>query len=65
MTRSQFATLPRSLAGVVKAGGKKYNFEDLYVIVKVMTRNLNKVPYRYYYPVEEARRLNLRHRPVA
>ena len=34
------------------------------MIVKVMTRNLNKVLYRNYYPVEEARRSNMRHRPI-
>merc|ERR1711957_456674 len=30
----------------------------------VMTRNLNKVIDRNYYPVEEARRSNMRHRPI-
>merc|ERR1712157_287039 len=36
----------------------------LYEVVKVATRNLNKVIDRNYYPVEEARRSNMRHRPI-
>ncbi|CAJ1353259.1 unnamed protein product [Effrenium voratum] len=32
--------------------------------IKVVTRNLNKVIDRNYYPVVEARRSNMRHRPV-
>merc|ERR1712066_272427 len=33
-------------------------------VTKVATRNLNKVIDRNYYPVEEARRSNMRHRPI-
>lgn len=36
----------------------------LYEITKVVTRNLNKVIDVNYYPVEEARNSNLRHRPI-
>ncbi|HEY4655692.1 MAG TPA: ribonucleoside-diphosphate reductase subunit alpha [Cyclobacteriaceae bacterium] len=36
----------------------------LYEITKVVTRNLNKVIDVNYYPVEEARNSNMRHRPV-
>jgi len=43
---------------------ERYDFEQLYEVTKVVTRNLNKVIDRNYYPVEEARRSNLRHRPV-
>jgi len=43
---------------------KEYDFQGLYEVVKVATRNLNKVIERNYYPVEEARRSNMRHRPV-
>merc|ERR1712113_117879 len=35
-----------------------------YDVVKVATRNLNRVIDRNYYPVEEARRSNMAHRPV-
>merc|ERR1712216_979833 len=36
----------------------------LYNVTKVATKNLNKVIDRNYYPVEEARRSNMRHRPI-
>ncbi|SCV99886.1 LAFE_0B04676g1_1 [Lachancea fermentati] len=42
-----------------------YNFEKLHEISKVVTRNLNRVIDRNYYPVETARRSNMRHRPIA
>lgn len=42
-----------------------YNFQKLHDIAKVVTRNLNKVIDRNYYPVPEARRSNMRHRPIA
>merc|ERR1719326_889201 len=34
------------------------------MVSKVVTRNLNKVIDRNYYPIPEARRSNMRHRPV-
>merc|ERR1711920_577693 len=45
-------------------GGNGYDFKALYEVTKVATRNLNKVIDRNYYPVEEARRSNMKHRPV-
>jgi ribonucleoside-diphosphate reductase alpha chain len=33
-------------------------------VTKVITRNLNKIIDINYYPVEEARRSNFRHRPI-
>merc|ERR1712194_173524 len=53
-----------ALPAFVQEDGKAYNFRGLYEVVKVATRNLNKVIDRNYYPVEEARRSNMRHRPV-
>jgi len=44
--------------------GKPYNFQKLYEVTKVVTNNLNKVIDRNYYPVEQARRSNMKHRPV-
>merc|ERR1712232_528104 len=41
-----------------------YDFEGLYKVTKVATRNLNKVINRNYYPSEEAQRSNMRHRPI-
>jgi ribonucleoside-diphosphate reductase subunit M1 len=45
-------------------GVKEFNHERLRSVVKVMTKNLNKVIDRNYYPVAEARSSNLKHRPI-
>jgi ribonucleoside-diphosphate reductase alpha subunit len=42
----------------------KFDHTRLYEITKVITRNLNKVIDINYYPVEEARTSNMRHRPI-
>ena len=42
----------------------KFDHELLYTVTKRVTRNLNKVIDRNYYPVKEAENSNLRHRPV-
>jgi ribonucleoside-diphosphate reductase alpha subunit len=44
--------------------GATFDHQRLYEITKVITRNLNKVIDINYYPVEEARNSNLRHRPI-
>jgi len=44
--------------------GKEYDFQGLYEVTKVATRNLNKVIDLNYYPVVEARNSNMRHRPI-
>ncbi len=41
-----------------------FNHELLFNVTKRVTRNLNKVIDRNYYPVKEAENSNLRHRPV-
>lgn len=41
-----------------------YDFDKLYEVTRVVARNLNKVIDVNYYPVEEARNSNMRHRPV-
>ncbi|OZJ02323.1 Ribonucleoside-diphosphate reductase large chain, partial [Bifiguratus adelaidae] len=43
---------------------KSYNFQKLHDVAKVVARNLDKIIDHNYYPVEEARRSNMRHRPV-
>ena len=43
---------------------KKFDFEKLYEIGRVVTRNLNKVIDVNYYPVQEAYNSNMRHRPI-
>lgn len=46
------------------AGAPEFDFAALARVVTVVTRNLNKVIDANYYPVEEARTSNLRHRPI-
>lgn len=53
-----------SLPAFVKADGEGYDLSGLYEVTKVATRNLNKVIDRNYYPVEEAKSSNMKHRPI-
>ena len=41
-----------------------FDHQKLFEVTKVVTRNLNKIINVNYYPVEEARKSNLRHRPI-
>ena len=52
-----------SLSKFVKED-KTFDHDKLHEITKVATRNLNKVIDVNYYPVEEARTSNMRHRPI-
>lgn len=52
-------SLPRFVAD-----GKRFDFQKLYEISKIVTRNLNKVIDGNYYPLPEAENSNKRHRPV-
>ena len=50
---------------IEKKENKKYfNFEKLHETTKVITKNLNKVIDKNFYPVEKARISNLKHRPI-
>ncbi|MDX1684249.1 MAG: ribonucleoside-diphosphate reductase subunit alpha [Saprospiraceae bacterium] len=42
----------------------KFDFDKLHEITRVVTRNLNKIIDINYYPIKEAERSNLRHRPI-
>ena len=42
----------------------EFDHKELYRITKRVTKNLNKVIDRNYYPVKEARNSNMRHRPI-
>lgn len=42
-----------------------YDFDKLHEVTKVVTRNLNRIIDRNFYPVPEARRSNMRNRPIA
>ena len=48
----------------VDAATKKYDFQGLKKVTKVVARNLNRIIDVNYYPVIEARRSNMRHRPI-
>jgi ribonucleotide reductase alpha subunit len=52
-----------ALPKFVNAETQTFDFAKLHEVTKVVTRNLNKVIDVNYYPVEEARRSNMRHRP--
>ncbi|MFT4567295.1 MAG: ribonucleoside-diphosphate reductase alpha subunit, partial [Saprospiraceae bacterium] len=41
-----------------------FDFEKLYEVTRVITRNLNKIIDINYYPVKEAENSNFRHRPI-
>lgn len=41
-----------------------FDFQRLYQVVQVITRNLNKIIDLNFYPVKEARNSNMRHRPI-
>lgn len=52
-----------SLPMLVKAD-KSFDHAMLYQVTYVVAQNLNKVIDRNYYPIEEARNSNLKHRPI-
>jgi len=51
-----------ALSMFVKNG--EFDHKELFKITKRVTKNLNKVIDRNYYPVEEAKNSNFRHRPI-
>ncbi len=53
-----------SLPKFVDIQAKKYDFEALERITRVITRNLNKIIDINYYPIKEAENSNMRHRPI-
>lgn len=53
-----------ALPKFVNTQTREFNHEHLYRVTKVVTRNLNRVIDENYYPVEESRTSNMRHRPI-
>jgi ribonucleoside-diphosphate reductase subunit M1 len=53
-----------ALPAFVDMERRVYDFKKLHEITKVVTKNLDQVITRNYYPVKEARNSNMRHRPV-
>ena len=43
---------------------KTFDYDKLHEVTKIVTKNLNRVIDRNFYPVETARRSNIKHRPI-
>lgn len=43
---------------------KEYDFDELHKVIKIMTKNLNKVIDKNFYPVDVAKNSNMTHRPI-
>lgn len=54
-----------ALPTFVDVQGGQYDFARLHDVTKVVVKNLNKIIDVNYYPVEEAKRSNMNHRPIA
>lgn len=44
--------------------GTEFDHKELFKVTRQVTRNLNRIIDRNYYPIEEARKSNFRHRPI-
>lgn len=53
-----------NLASFADENTKTYDFQKLYEVTKVVTKNLNKVIDVNFYPIPEAQLSNKRHRPI-
>jgi len=53
-----------ALPKFVNSKTKKFNYQSLIDVSRTVTRNLNKVIDRNFYPTEPARKSNMRHRPI-
>jgi ribonucleoside-diphosphate reductase subunit M1 len=48
----------------VVVDGRSFDFQKLFEVTRVITRNLNRIIDVNYYPLEEARNSNMRNRPI-
>uniref|UniRef100_A0A166BPL2 Ribonucleoside-diphosphate reductase n=1 Tax=Daucus carota subsp. sativus TaxID=79200 RepID=A0A166BPL2_DAUCS len=55
---------PSKLVGSLGSKNRYFDFDKLAEVTTIVTANLNKIIDVNYYPVETARRSNLRHRPI-
>ncbi len=53
-----------NLSSFVNESTREYDFQKLYEVTKVVTKNLNRVIDVNYYPIIEAQNSNRRHRPI-
>jgi ribonucleotide reductase alpha subunit len=56
--------LPAFVKTDVESGNPEFDFDALHEVSQVLTRNLNKVIDRTFYPVPETKVSNLKHRPI-
>ncbi|KAI9477069.1 ribonucleotide reductase [Zychaea mexicana] len=53
-----------ALPKFVNTETSEFDFEKLHAVTKIVTKNLNKVIDVNYYPVPQAKKSNMRHRPI-
>jgi len=53
-----------SLSAMVDKISKKFDFDKLHTVTKVLTRNLNNIIDINYYPTEKTKKSNMKHRPI-
>lgn len=53
-----------SLSSFANGDDKSYDYVKLHSVVKRITKNLNKVIDRNFYPIEQAKVSNMKHRPI-
>ena len=53
-----------ALPKFVDQENKTFDYDKLHEVTKTVTKNLNRVIDRNFYPVETARKSNMRHRPI-
>jgi len=53
-----------ALPKYVNRESKTFDYDKLHEVTKTVTKNLNRVIDRNFYPVESARRSNMKHRPI-
>ena len=53
-----------ALPKYVNVETKTFDYDKLHEVTKTVTKNLNRVIDRNFYPVETARRSNMKHRPI-
>lgn len=57
-------TETKKLVGSLRANDRFFDHSKLFEITRKVTRNLNRIIDVNYYPVEAAKRSNMRHRPI-
>lgn len=56
--------LPTFVTDSSDGTGREFDYDKLQEVTRVVTRNLNRVIDKNYYPTDAARKSNMRHRPI-